>query len=52
MTTSRRDFVRALGVLIMYGLFSLGAALYRWKVPAQRQRYGLAGFVDALIRRI
>jgi len=45
-------FVRALGVLIMYGLFSLGAALYRWKVPAQGQRYGFAGFVDALIRRI
>ena len=45
-------FVRALGVLIMYGLFSLGAALYRWKVPTQRQRYGLASFVDALIRRI
>ena len=44
--------VRALGVLIMYGLFSLGAALYRWKVPAQGQRYGFAGFVDALIRRI
>jgi hypothetical protein len=36
----------------MYSLFSLGAVLYRWKVPAQRQRYGLAGFVDALIRRI
>ena len=45
-------FVRALGVLIMYSLFSLGAALYRWKVPAQRQRYGFGGFLDALIRRI
>ena len=44
--------VRALGVLIMYSLFSLGAALYRWKVPPQGQRYGFAGFVDVLIRRI
>jgi hypothetical protein len=44
--------VRALGVLVMYSLFSLGAALYRWKVPPQGQRYGIAGFVDALIRRI
>ena len=44
--------VRALGVLIMYLLFSLGAALYRWKVPAQEQRYGLPGFIDSLIRRI
>jgi glycopeptide antibiotics resistance protein len=44
--------IRALGVLIMYALFSLSAALYRWKVPARGQRYGLAGFVDALIRRI
>ena len=45
-------FVRVLGVLIMYGLFSLVAALYRWKVPPQGRRSGFAGFVDALIRRI
>jgi glycopeptide antibiotics resistance protein len=44
--------VRSLGALVTYAGFSFIAALYRWKVPAQRQRYGIAGFVDALIRRI
>ena len=44
--------VRTLGVLIMFSIFSVGAALYRWKVPARGQRYGLVGFADALIRRI
>ncbi|HAR03576.1 MAG TPA: hypothetical protein DCR54_03095 [Chloroflexi bacterium] len=44
--------VRSLGALVTYAGFSFIAALYRWKVPARGQRYGLAGFVDALIRRI
>jgi hypothetical protein len=44
--------VRALGVLIMYSLCSLGAALYRWRVPTRGERYGFAGFADSLIRRI
>jgi glycopeptide antibiotics resistance protein len=44
--------VRSLGALVTYAGFSFVAALYRWKVPARGQRYGLAGFVDALIRRI
>jgi hypothetical protein len=44
--------VRSLGALVTYAGFSFVAALYRWKVPAQGQRYGVAGFVDALIRRI
>jgi hypothetical protein len=44
--------VRSLGALVTYAGFSIVAALYRWKVPARGQRYGLAGFVDALIRRI
>jgi hypothetical protein len=44
--------VRALGVLITFSIVSVGAALYRWKVPARGQRYGLVGFADALIRRI
>ena len=44
--------VRSLGALVTYAGFSFIAALYRWKVPARGQRYGLAGFVDALIRRV
>jgi hypothetical protein len=44
--------VRALGVVITFFIFSVGAALYRWKVPPRGQRYGLVGFADALIRRI
>jgi len=44
--------VRSLGALVTYAGFSFIAALYRWKVPARGQRYGFAGFVDALIRRI
>jgi len=45
-------FARSLGALVTYASFSIVAALYRWKVPARGQRYGSAGFVDALIRRI
>jgi len=44
--------VRALGVLLTYGLFSLGASVYRWKVAPRPARRGLAEFLDALIRRI
>jgi hypothetical protein len=44
--------VRAFGALIAYSIFSIGGALYRWKVPPQRQRSGAAAFFDALIRRV
>jgi hypothetical protein len=44
--------VRSLGALVTYAGFSFTAGLYRWKMPPRGQRYGLAGFVDALIRRI
>jgi hypothetical protein len=44
--------IRSLGALMTYAGFSFIAALYRWKVPARGQRYGLTSFVDALIRRI
>jgi hypothetical protein len=44
--------VRAIGVLAMYVLFSLVAAIYRWKVAPKGSGQGLAAFVDALIRRI
>jgi hypothetical protein len=44
--------VRTLGAVVTYAGFSIVAALYQWKVPARGQRYGFAGFVDALIRRI
>lgn len=44
--------VRSLGALVTYSGFSVVAAFYRWRVPPRGQRYGVVGFVDALIRRI
>ena len=44
--------VRSFGAILTYTAFSIVGALYRWGVPARRQRYGFIGFADALIRRI